>query len=97
MESRLPQPLDCSALAKEWPGWKQQFYIYMLANNKMDKTEEVKIATFLWLIGKRGMEVYNALFPGMSNNMFEHDSNGAALSASANTAVSTSAVSTSAA
>ncbi|XP_037809239.1 uncharacterized protein LOC119602003 isoform X2 [Lucilia sericata] len=56
MDARLPQPLDCSNLAKEWPMWKQQFFIYMLANNKNNEPEPNKIATLLWLIGKRGSE-----------------------------------------
>ncbi|XP_046807740.1 uncharacterized protein LOC124420076 [Lucilia cuprina] len=73
MDARLPQPLDCSNLAKEWPMWKQQFFIYMLANNKNNEPEPNKIATLLWLIGKRGMEIYNSLFPynGNLENMFD--------------------------
>lgn len=63
LEHRLPQPLDCSNLAKEWPKWKQQFHIYMIANNKNSETKQNKLATFLWLIGDRGVEIYNTLFP----------------------------------
>ncbi|XP_062552263.1 uncharacterized protein LOC134217509 [Armigeres subalbatus] len=60
---RLPQPLDCTNLAKEWPRWKQKFNIYMIANNKTGETERSKIASFLWLVGEHGVEIYNSLFP----------------------------------
>lgn len=72
MDQRLPQPLDCTNLAREWPKWKQQFYIYMIASNKNADVERNKIATFLWLIGERGVEIYNTLFPnaGDVDSMF---------------------------
>ncbi|XP_058450600.1 uncharacterized protein LOC131430012 [Malaya genurostris] len=72
MDQRLPQPLDCANLAREWPKWKQQFYIYMIASNKNADVECNKIATFLWLVGERGVEIYNTLFPntGDVNSMF---------------------------
>lgn len=60
---RLPQPLDCANLAKEWPRWKQSFGIYLRANNKISESEENKIAIFLWLIGPRGVEIFNTLYP----------------------------------
>ncbi|XP_055591842.1 uncharacterized protein LOC129743738 isoform X2 [Uranotaenia lowii] len=71
-DSRLPPPLDCSNLAKDWPKWKQNFHIYMIANNKNNQPEQNKIATFLWLIGGRGVEIYNTLYPnnGDVDNMF---------------------------
>ncbi|XP_058453120.1 uncharacterized protein LOC131437045 [Malaya genurostris] len=69
---RLPQSLDCTNLAKEWPRWKQKFNIYMIANNKADESERNKIATFLWLVGEHGVEIYNTLFPnnGDTETMF---------------------------
>lgn len=72
IDMRLPKPLDCANLAKEWPKWKQQFLIYLRANNRMNDDEEAKIATFLWLIGDRGLEIYNTLFPnnGEMDSMF---------------------------
>lgn len=60
---RLPVELDCSDLAREWPIWKRTFIMYMIANGKMEKSEKTKIATFLWLIGKRALEIHNTLFP----------------------------------
>ncbi|XP_040163147.1 uncharacterized protein LOC120900350 [Anopheles arabiensis] len=60
---RLPRALDCSDLAKEWPIWKQQFHIFMIANNKINEDERNKIAIFLWLVGDHGVEIYNTLFP----------------------------------
>lgn len=81
-DHRLPQPLDCGNLAKEWPRWKQLFCIYLRANNKMKESEANKIATFLWMIGPRGVEIFNSLFPnnGSMESMFgqEEDAGAAA-------------------
>lgn len=63
MDLRLPQSLDCANLTKEWPRWKQTFMIYLIANNKIGESEQNKIATFLWLIGPQGVEIFNTLFP----------------------------------
>lgn len=63
LDLRLPQPLDCADLAKEWPRWKQAFGIYLRANGKIAESEENKIAIFLWLIGPRGVEIFNTLYP----------------------------------
>lgn len=60
---RLPPELDCSNLSREWPTWKRTFQMYMLATGKDLDPEPKKIATFLWLIGPRAMEIYNTLFP----------------------------------
>ncbi|XP_058836176.1 uncharacterized protein LOC131692858 [Topomyia yanbarensis] len=75
---RLPRPLDCSNLAKQWPRWKQDFGIYLRANNKMNENESNKIATFLWLIGARGVKIFNTLYPNDGNidNLFGHDNEG---------------------
>lgn len=44
----------------------------MIASNKNADVERNKIATFLWLIGERGVEIYNTLFPnsGDVDSMF---------------------------
>ncbi|XP_062558590.1 uncharacterized protein LOC134223460 [Armigeres subalbatus] len=44
----------------------------MIASNKNAEVEKNKIATFLWLIGERGVEIYNTLFPndGGIDSMF---------------------------
>lgn len=60
---RLPAELDCTNLAKDWPSWKRSFLMYMMATGKMEEPEPKKIATFLWLIGSRAMDIYNTLFP----------------------------------
>lgn len=75
---RLPQPLDCGNLAKEWPQWKQAFGIYLRANNKLTESEENKIAIFLWLIGSRGVEIYNTLYPdnASTENIFGNGARG---------------------
>ncbi|XP_055587864.1 uncharacterized protein LOC129740274 [Uranotaenia lowii] len=77
---RLPPPLDCSNLAKEWPKWKQQLNIYLIATNKHTDPERNKIALFLWLVGERGVEIYNTLFPntGDVDSMFGAEESGGA-------------------
>lgn len=79
LDSRLPQALDCADLARDWPKWKQSFLIYLIAADKMQETEKSKIALFLWLVGQRGMEIFNTLFPndGSCESMFGREDNGA--------------------
>ncbi len=60
---RLPPELDCSNLAREWPVWKRTFQMYMIATGKDVESESKKIATFLWLVGARAMDIYSTLFP----------------------------------
>lgn len=67
---RTIKELDCSNIAIEWPMWKQNLMVYMTANGKTIKSERTKIAIFLWLIGSRGVNIYNTLFP----NDGSHDS-----------------------
>ncbi|KAJ6634417.1 Gag polyprotein, partial [Pseudolycoriella hygida] len=55
--------LDCSNLSRDWPNWKRTFQMYMMATGKDGEKEPKKIGSFLWLIGKRGMEIYDTLFP----------------------------------
>nr|XP_019546699.2 uncharacterized protein LOC109417028 [Aedes albopictus] len=63
LDLRLPQPLDCANLAKEWPRWKQAFGIYLRETGKIAESDDNKIAIFLWLIGPRGVEIFNTLYP----------------------------------
>lgn len=46
----------------------------------MKEPEASKVATFLWLIGPRGVEIFNSLFPndGSMEGMFGQDENAAA-------------------
>lgn len=60
---RVPMELDCTNLSTEWPIWKRNFMVYMMANDKTDDTESKKIATFLWLVGSNGSNIYNTLYP----------------------------------
>ena len=71
-DPRLPQPLDCANLAKEWPRWKQSIAIYLRATVKITEKEENKVATFLWTIGPRGVEIFHTLYPDAANaaNLF---------------------------
>lgn len=60
---RLPDRLDCTNLAKEWPQWKQQFLLYMFAKGKMDDSELKKVASLLNCMGKGGLEIFNSMYP----------------------------------
>ena len=63
-QGRTPRGLDCSNIGTEWPKWKQNFMVWMIATGKMVfKREKIKIATFIWLIGEQGAVIYNTLFP----------------------------------
>ena len=62
-DDRLPKELDCTNVAKEWRTWKSEFLIYMRATGKENGSESIKIATFLWLIGRQVRDIYNTLFP----------------------------------
>lgn len=55
--------LDCSNLSSDWKNWKRDFLVYMIAKDKNSQTEPTKIAIFLWLIGRKGANIYNTLFP----------------------------------
>ncbi|XP_067630117.1 uncharacterized protein [Eurosta solidaginis] len=60
---RALKELDCTNISKEWPAWKSEFLMYMLATDKIGGAEEKKIATFLWLAGRQAREIYNTLYP----------------------------------
>ena len=62
-QGRTPRALDCSNIGTEWPKWKQNFMVWMIATGKMGKPEKNKIATFIWLFGEQGAVIYNTLFP----------------------------------
>lgn len=63
--------LDCANLSVDWKNWKRDFLVYMIANNKNAQPEATKIAIFLWLIGTKGANIYNTLFPndGSQNSL----------------------------
>lgn len=60
---RLPEKLECTNLAKEWPQWKQQFLLYMYAKGKMDESELKKVSSLLYCMGKGGVEIFNSMYP----------------------------------
>lgn len=70
-DSRQLQELDCTNLSSDWKSWKRNFLVYMIANNKSGEPETTKIASFLWLIGTQGANIYNTLFPndGSQNSL----------------------------
>lgn len=71
MNERAPQELDCANLANEWPNWKRNFLVYMIASGKSTEPETIKIANFIWLVGTRGANIYNTLYPndGSQNSL----------------------------
>lgn len=60
---RLPDKLECTNLAKEWPQWKQQFLLYMFAKGKMEDSELKKVSSLLYCMGKGGLEIFNSMHP----------------------------------
>lgn len=61
-ERAVPE-LDCSNLANDWPNWKRNFIVYMIASGKSKEEEKTKIATFIWLMGTNGANIYDTLYP----------------------------------
>lgn len=60
---RLPEKLECTNLAKEWPQWKQQFLLYMFAKGKMEDSELKKVSSLLYCMRKGGLEIFNSMHP----------------------------------
>lgn len=46
-------------VARNWKLWKQKFNLYLLASDKSEKKDEVKIAILLNLLGDEGLQIYN--------------------------------------
>lgn len=46
-------------VASNWRLWKQKFELYLLASDKVGKTDKVKIAVLLNLLGDEALQVYN--------------------------------------
>ncbi|XP_072380845.1 uncharacterized protein [Diabrotica undecimpunctata] len=62
MEARLPNPLSFEGnVAENFKRFKQSFEIYLMASGKSGKSDEVKVAILLNLIGEEGIEIYNSL------------------------------------
>lgn len=57
-----PPPMNFDNAGREWSLWKQRFSIFMLASGRSNESNNVKIATFLHLIGEKGIELYSTLF-----------------------------------
>ncbi|KAJ6641985.1 hypothetical protein Bhyg_06930, partial [Pseudolycoriella hygida] len=74
-QNRTPRALDCANIATEWPKWKQNFLVWMIATGKNKNAEKDKIATFIWLLGEQGTTIYNTLYPndGSENSMLGVD------------------------
>lgn len=62
MEScNTPKPLEFHTgnISEKWRLWKQKFELYLLASGKCGKTDEVKIAILLNLLGDEAIQIYN--------------------------------------
>lgn len=60
MEAKLPASLNLEGnVAQNWKKFKQQFEIYLVATGKNEKSDEIKIALLLNIIGEEGVEIYN--------------------------------------
>ncbi|GFU78977.1 transposon Ty3-G Gag-Pol polyprotein [Trichonephila clavipes] len=58
---RPPAPLQFSlgSVEEKWRKWRQELKNYLLATEKDDRTDKVKIAILLNLLGSEGLEIYN--------------------------------------
>lgn len=62
MEGRLPEPMSCEGnLHENFKIFYQSFDTYLMATEKDTKPDKVKIALFLNLVGREGVEIYNIL------------------------------------
>lgn len=61
MDFRPPAPLTFSAgnVKEKWKKWRQELDNYMLATEKHDKPDKIKIAILLNLLGSEGLEIFN--------------------------------------
>ncbi|XP_023310292.1 uncharacterized protein K02A2.6-like [Anoplophora glabripennis] len=58
--SKAPEEMQFAGdIASQWKLWKQKFELYPLASGKSNKTDEVKIAILLNLLGDEGLHIYN--------------------------------------
>ena len=58
----LKQPKSLSFegnVAKNWRRWIQQFTLYLIANGRDKKPEQVQFSTLLTVAGEDAIEVYN--------------------------------------
>nr|CAI5822632.1 unnamed protein product [Callosobruchus analis] len=59
-QARAPDILSFSGdLASNWKLWRQKFDLYLIASGKSSKTDPVKIAILLNLLGDEGIRIYN--------------------------------------
>ncbi|GFU56860.1 uncharacterized protein TNCV_2437391 [Trichonephila clavipes] len=58
---RLPAPLQFSLgnVKEKWRKWRQELENYLLSTEKDDRTDKIKIAILLNLLGSEGLEIYN--------------------------------------
>jgi len=60
MDTKIPAPLEFSGnIAENYKRFKQRVNIYLMANGLNKKSDEVKVAIFLNLIGEEGIDIYN--------------------------------------
>ncbi|GFU92981.1 transposon Ty3-G Gag-Pol polyprotein [Trichonephila clavipes] len=59
---RPPDPLQFSLgnVKVKWRKWRQEQENYLLATEKFGRTDKIKIAILLNLLGSEGLEIYNA-------------------------------------
>ncbi|GFS91588.1 transposon Ty3-G Gag-Pol polyprotein [Trichonephila clavipes] len=62
MEAFRPPALQQIVLGnvkEKWRKWRQELENYLLATGKDDRTEKIKIAILLNLLGSEGLKIYN--------------------------------------
>ncbi|KAK7870227.1 hypothetical protein R5R35_011334 [Gryllus longicercus] len=53
--------LNSSNMSEEWKIWKQSFETYMVASGGNEKSDLVKIAILLHVLGEETMRIYDTL------------------------------------
>lgn len=62
-----------SNLAEQWIKWKQQFLNFLIASERDKKSDEVKIAILLNLVGEEGVGIFNTFKPSENKDIRKFD------------------------
>ena len=57
---RLPPPMSWKGnVSENWKCFIQRIELYMIATDKDSKSDKIKIATLLHIMGEEGIKIYN--------------------------------------
>lgn len=58
---KLPIIRAFSEVTEDWEKFKQKFQFYLIASNKNDASDDVKIALMMTVLGDEGIKIYNTI------------------------------------